>query len=394
MDVKQWLFGVSLVFYLVGCGPTESRTRFEFHESSAQCQSQVVKNQYLVQKYTGEISVERSLEGLTGVLQAEPNYRITIDNNVLPSAVTENGLWGIENVEAESLWNQNIFGSDVLVAVIDSGVELNHDQIRSRIAVNDKEFKGALGIDDDGNGKIDDAYGWNFASNQADVNDLMGHGTHVAGIILAEHTDDEFFPKGLAPRAKLIPISFIDRSGGGYISDAIFSLDYAKSRGAKVVNASWGGAACSVFLREKIQALASAGILFVSAAGNDGVNVDKFLQFPASFNLENQITVGSIDSNNAMSKFSNFGSLNVHLMAPGADILSTYLGSSNSVMSGTSMSTPFVVGAAALLWSARPTASYLQIKQALLSSVTKVQYPVSSRGRLNLPQALSYLMTH
>mgnify|MGYP001592434154 CR=1 FL=1 len=142
MDVIQKITLITALFFLVGCGPTESRNDFEYHDSSAQCQSQVVKNQYLVQKYTGEISVENSLENLTGVIKAEPNYRITLDRDVKTAAVNATDLWGIENVLAENLWNQNIYGADVLVAVVDSGVDLNHDQLRSRIAVNTQESNG------------------------------------------------------------------------------------------------------------------------------------------------------------------------------------------------------------------------------------------------------------
>lgn len=394
MDVRQKFSPILITLFFVGCGPNEPKNAIVFHESSQNCESKVVKNKFLVQKKTGEISVESSLENLKDVRQAEPDYRITLEDSHSSLGEPANGLWGIQNVGAESIWDQGILGSEVLVAVVDSGVDINHDQLRSRIAINSREASGLFGVDDDNNGKIDDVYGWNFALNQDDVQDPIGHGTHVAGIILAEHTDDTSQPKGLAPQARLIPISFIDRSGGGYISDAINSLDYAKSRGAKVVNASWGGAECSVLLKEKIQSLGEAGILFVAASGNDGQNVDNFAQFPASFNLVNQITVGSIDFDNSLSNFSNFGSLSVHILAPGAGILSTYPGSSSSSMSGTSMATPFVVGAAALLWSALPNANYLQIKQALLSSVTRSQYPVSSRGRLDLPKALTYLTTH
>ncbi len=398
MDVRYLLLLISSLT-LAACGNV-GRFSQSFHESSPQCAEAAVPTRYVVHEKFGGIKIEivsrEELEQkysdpdlLENIEAIEPDYKISVQEEK-EAASSGDGNWGIDAVNVGGPWSAGFYGQNVMVAVIDSGMDIYHPQLRGRVVANSAEMTGRPGVDDDNNGYVDDITSWNFGANSADVADELGHGTHVAGIIAAEHTGNIADPRGVAPGANLLPISFIDGSGSGYISNAIRALDYARARGAKIINASWGGGSCSTILQQKIEALKAAGIIFVAAAGNAGNNIDLILEYPASLNLENQITVGSVGALNELSDFSNFGSATVHLLAPGANILSTFPGGYRH-MTGTSMATPFVAGAAALLKGAFPQASYSQIKTAILNSVVAGNYPVQTRGRLNIGAAFSYL---
>ena len=279
--------------------------------------------------------------------------------------------------------------SGVIVAVIDSGVEVTHPQLRNQIAINTAEI--ANGVDDDNNGYIDDIYGYDFAVHSADVGDTSGHGTHVAGIILAEHNVGP--AKGIAPEAKLLALDFMDGEGG-QVSDAIEAIHYAVARGAKVINASWGGGLCSESLRTTIAALRAKGVLFVAAAGNSGNDLDWVKEYPAAFASDAQITVGASTSLDARAEFSNYSWSLTNVFAPGSLIMSTYKGGATTTLSGTSMAAPFVSGSAAVLWGHRPSATLAQIREAIFASVDldpnepRGSLPSTTGGRLNLRKAI------
>lgn len=304
--------------------------------------------------------------------------------------------WGIRDINAPSAWTKNYRGQDVRVAVIDSGVDIYHPQLSSQIEFNIGESgdKQNNGIDDDSNGYIDDYAGYNFDNNSADVADEIVHGTHVAGIIAAAHQDSEHktgYTQGVAPLAKIIPVKFLGKDGG-LLSSALRGIDYAIERGAKVINASWGGTGCSQSLRQKVSEAIAQNVIFVAAAGNNGLNLEHSPEYPAAFNLPLQITVGAIRSSLNMDSYSNYSSSLVHLFAPGTMIVSTVPGNSYAGLSGTSMATPFVAGAAALLIGAKPNASLSQIRSALFSSVEiDSNYSNSTRGRLDLNQVFNAL---
>jgi subtilisin family serine protease len=230
------------------------------------------------------------------------------------------------------------------------------------------------------------------------VIDYAEHGSHVSGIIAAEHSDTvahgDTYVEGMAPRAKILPLAFLGPDGSGNISDAVIAIDYAVSRGVQVINASWGGSVCSQALRDRIQQLENKNILFVAAAGNDRLNIDVVQEYPGSFPFASQITVGSTDSYDEMSSFSNYGDIAVDLFAPGSLVTSTIPGNQMAAFSGTSMATPFVTGAVALLKGAMPSASIAEIRQALFSSTyrpTNTLYRNASEGRLDLTNALQTL---
>ncbi|RYZ76013.1 MAG: alkaline serine protease, partial [Proteobacteria bacterium] len=218
------------------------------------------------------------------------------------------------------------------------------------------------------------------------VNDGSGHGTHVSGVIAADSSAGTI--RGLAQGAKILPLDFMTNDGSGNISDAIRAMYYAASQGAKVINASWGGAPCSSTLQKAITDIGAQGVLFVAAAGNSGVDIEAEPEYPAAFGLPTQITVGASTSNDRMAIFSNYSYSLVNIMAPGVGIWSTYPGNSTQSMNGTSMASPFVAGAAAVLFGARPNATPQQVKSALLASVDAGPFQVETRGRLNLRKAL------
>jgi subtilisin family serine protease len=304
--------------------------------------------------------------------------------------------WGINTINAPHAWQNGLRGQNTLVAVIDSGVDTRHSQLRNQIAYNPGE-SGTLannGIDDDGNGFIDDYEGYNFYDDNGNVTDRLGHGTHVAGIIAAQHDDNLHmtgYVQGIAPQAKILPVKFLGEDGGT-MSGALRSIDYAISRGAKIINASWGGTGCSLSLRQKVSEVANRNILFVAAAGNNGVNLERYPEYPAAFNLPTQITVGAIGETLFMANYSNYSTEYVHIFAPGSQVVSTIPGQAYAAYSGTSMATPFVAGAAAVLLSARPDLSPADLRRLLFTTVQQDNtYSNLTRGRLNLGSAVNAL---
>lgn len=404
--------GSAILILLLAAGCAEKTAHSVFpdseNENLATCAGAVIPDQYIVEWADGSITVEKG-ETKEAFIQnfVEPHLknieRVSHDRKMdlsfdqanqqdARASAVSNDFWGQEMIEADKVWAQGITGEGVIVSVVDTGAQVEHMQLSSRIAINDKEIP-SNGVDDDQNGYIDDVNGYDFATNSALMVDEIGHGTHVSGIILGDHSAG--YMRGVAPGAKLIPAKFISDQQGGSFGAAIMAIKYSAQRGARIINASWGGRSCDAALRSAIADLAQQDILFVVAAGNSGLNLESNPEYPAAYNLPNQITVGSSDYKDLTSAFSNVSLNLVHLLAPGSDILSLFPSPSLSKLAsqnGTSMAAPFVSGGAALLWSARPNASLAQVKAALYSSVdTSTNFPVATRGRLNVHKALEKL---
>jgi subtilisin family serine protease len=322
----------------------------------------------------------------------EPNY--LYQTCITPNDPSFSQLWGMQNtgqtggtpgadIRATSAWSQFTGTSNVIVAIIDTGMDYNHVDLAGNAFVNPGEIANN-GVDDDGNGFIDDVRGWDFVNNDRDPIDDNGHGTHCAGTIGAVGNNG-IGVVGVNWDVTLMPIKFLDAGGSGSTDAAISSIDYAVLMGARIISASWGGGGFSQALQDAIDAARQAGVLFVAAAGNSAVNTDISPHYPSSYPLDNIIAVAASDHNDQKAGFSNYGALTVDLAAPGVDILSTVPGG-YGLLSGTSMATPHVAGALALILGKIPGMTAPNAKALLLSRVDPrpgLAGLVVTGGRLN-----------
>lgn len=409
MDVRRYALLVATALAMAACNQEPKFSTDQFIPASDQsgkpCTNQVVPQKFVVQWNDGHFSVEeaesqeRFIEEKLRphslqIRRAEPAYKLHVLQSAPPTSSPPDATWGTEIVKASAAWNKNVKGAGVIVAVVDTGADINHPQLAGQIYTNQAEAHGKTGVDDDNNGFVDDVHGWNFANNAPLTGDNDVHGTHVSGIIAADPTKGSV--QGMAPQASILPVAFLDSTGSGTTPNAILGIQYAMQMGARVVNASWGGGDCSILLEDAIRQLGDHNAMFVAAAGNDSLNIDQNPAYPASYaadNLLNMITVAASDWMDMQAGFSNDGNTSVHLAAPGMDITSTIPVSDGgtAVMSGTSMATPFVSGAVALLMSDRPKATVEQVRQAIFSSVDAGPFMVYTRGRLDVQGALQAL---
>ncbi|MEN6386955.1 MAG: S8 family peptidase, partial [Phycisphaerales bacterium] len=326
------------------------------------------------------------------VLYAQPNYEVhalaTIPNDTLFSQ-----LWGMDNasdydIDAPEAWDITTGSRDIVVAVIDTGIDYTHPDLAGNMWVNEAEKNGITGSDDDGNGYIDDIYGYDFVNNDGDPRDDHYHGTHCAGTIGAIGNNGQGVA-GVCWNVKIMALKFLNSAGGGYTDDAILAVQYSILMGAKISSNSWGGGGYSQGLKDAIDAAGAAGMLFVAAAGNDGSNNDNSPHYPSNYTSESLISVMATDSSDSKSSFSNYGLTSVDIGAPGSSIMSCQPGNGYQYLSGTSMATPHVSGACALIWSMNPSLTNMEVKEILLSTVDpKLAGKCVSGGRLNVHNAI------
>ena len=265
------------------------------------------------------------------VEHAEPNYIVYANVNT-PNDADLGQLWGLHNtgqnvngtsgtidadIDAPEAWDVTTGSSAVVVAVIDSGVDINHPDLAANIWVNPGETPGN-GIDDDANGYVDDVNGWDFYIDDNDPRDANGHGTHVAGTIAAVGNNGTG-GTGVSWSAKIMALRFLDAWGSGTTANAIAAIEYATAMGADIINNSWGGGGFNTSLKTAIEA---SGAVVVCAAGNSGINNDGTPHYPSSFNSANIIAVAASDQNDALASFSNYGANSVDVAAPGTNIYS------------------------------------------------------------------------
>jgi len=339
-----------------------------------------------------------TLKDNPNVAYAEPDYLFTI--NATPNDPRFDQQYALHNtgrnnngtadadIDAPEAWDIHT-GSEVVVAVIDSGVDYNHPDLRENMWINPGEIANNS-VDDDGNGYIDDIRGWDFVNNNNNPMDTNDHGTHVAGIIAASGNNGSGVV-GVNWTARIMALKFIDANGTGSSSGAIRAIEYAAANGARISNNSWGGSAFSQALFDAISAANSRGHVFVTAAGNETANNDNQGSYPANYELPNIISVAATDKNDRLAGFSNFGASSVHIAAPGTAILSTVRNNAYSVKSGTSMAAPFVTGVGALILSQNPNLLVSDIRNAILTGadpITSLRGRVAN-GRLNAFNALS-----
>ncbi|WP_341525004.1 S8 family peptidase [Nostoc sp. UHCC 0302] len=269
--------------------------------------------------------------------------------------------WGADLVNAPEAWANGYTGKGVVVAVVDTGVDYTHEDLKNNIWTNSKEIAGN-GIDDDGNGYVDDQYGWNFANNNNSTLDKEGHGTHVAGTIAGENND--YGVTGIAYDAKIMPVKVLDDSGSGTSSSVAKGIRYAADNGANVINLSLGSRYSNSTLESAIKYASSKGAIVVMAAGNNGGSSP---EYPAKYANQSGIAVGAVDKNNQIADFSNRSGTDkiTYVTAPGVDVYSTVPDNQYATLSGTSMATPHVAGVVALMLSANPTLTDAQVRQII-----------------------------
>jgi subtilisin family serine protease len=369
---------------------------------------------YLVELEEGT-SVEEAVRRAKAdprVEYAEPNYLYSA-SQAMPNDTYFNRMWGLYNsgsggagvegadIGALRAWPITTGSDDVVVAVIDSGIDLSHQDLARNAWVNPNEIASNR-LDDDNNGLVDDINGWNFAgdNNQVFTDPQFDfHGTHVAGSIGAVGNNGRGIA-GVAWDVKLMSLKFLDKKEGkGSTSDAVLGIYYAidqKARGqnVRVINASWGGPGASFALLEAIEAAGRAGILFVCAAGNDGTDIDSAPDYPAvwSRNIPTLISVASFDHLDNLSSFSNIGHSTVTVAAPGDRIISTVPGNAYGFASGTSMAAPHVSGIAVLLFASEPSLTPAEAKRRIADTsepVPALASTVKSAGRANAYNALT-----
>jgi subtilisin family serine protease len=347
--------------------------------------------------------------GNSNIEYIEPNYIVhsVSDEDETPSDSYFSSQWGLSNSGKNSgtiltrgvphvdinilkAWTQTMGAPSIKIAVIDTGVDYKHPDLKDQIDINEKEFNGTIGVDDDGNGFVDDIYGYNFYDKNGDPRDDNGHGTHCAGVIGAAHNGLGI--AGVMKEVKIIPVKFLNAKGAGDNLSAVSAIDYAMKRGANIMSNSWGGSQKSQAIEDAIAATEKAGITFIAAAGNSTRDNDSVAFYPASYKSSNIISVGSFAANGKLSKFSNYGINSVHVTAPGSYILSTFMNGKYKVLSGTSMAAPHVAGVVGLLLSKEPNLKPSEIRERLIKTSVKTDYLKNasvSGGRIDAYKVLT-----
>lgn len=350
-------------------------------------------DKYDVKLYTIEASSDQTVLDVISKLKedpnvayAEPDYVIQATDTI-PNDTYYSNLYAPGKISAPKAWDTHTGTKNVVVGVIDTGIQYTHPDLADNIWVNPGEIAGN-GKDDDNNGYIDDIYGWNFVSNNNRPLDDNGHGTHVAGTIGAVGNNGVGVT-GVTWNTQLAALKFLDSGGSGYTSNAILAINYAADKGFAILNNSWGGGSYSQSLKNAIDAYKG---VFVAAAGNEGRNNDSYASYPASYTSNNIIAVAATTSTDALASYSNYGKTSVDLGAPGSSIYSTYINSRYTSLSGTSMATPQVSGALALIKSYRPSLTTAQLRSLILNnvdSVSSLSNKTVTGGRLNVAKALA-----
>jgi subtilisin family serine protease/fibronectin type 3 domain-containing protein len=340
------------------------------------------------------------------VLYAEPDYLLQVTD--VPNDPRFGELWGLHNlgqtggtpdadINAVEAWQVTTGSGGTIVAVIDTGVDYTHQELAANMWTNSAELNGQPGVDDDGNGFVDDIFGYDFVNGDGNPMDDHSHGTHVAGTIGAVGNNG-LGVTGINWNVQIMAVKAFDANGSGSMSDAIEAIDYAVAQGALISNNSWGGnEPFSQAMYDSIAAARDQGHIFVAGAGNGyfgifPLNNDVNPFYPASYDLDNIIAVAATDHNDQMAGFSNYGATSVDLAAPGVDILSTAPGNAYALGSGTSMATPHVTGVVALVRDLHPNWTYDQVIERVLETVETVdalQGKMVTGGRLNAAEAVA-----
>jgi len=338
-------------------------------------------------------ALRKRLRRTDGVAYAEPDFFQFTSAEKLPNDPFYTFDYALvdspedHDIDAPSAWGSRT--SCAKVAILDTGIDTDHPDLGPNVyKSSDKPNNGK---DDDKNGYVDDTYGFNAINGKGSGEDDNGHGTHVSGIV-AGRGNNANGSSGVCWSAQLVAVKFMNSKGKGSTSAAIDGIDYAVTTGAKIVNCSFGSSSKSSALHDAVDYAQDHNVLLVVAAGNDSENIDKTPTYPASFSDSNILAVAASTSDDTLASFSNFGSENVDVAAPGDSIFSTYLGGGYKVLSGTSMAAPYTAGTAALLRKQESSATYGDLRYAIRHKVDKPPAfagKVAYDGRLNVQKALA-----
>lgn len=328
------------------------------------------------------------------------------EKDVLLSDPAMKFKWGmngssIADIQTSKAWNISRGSKNIIVAVIDTGIDVNHPDIRNNLWKNPGETgldangknKATNGIDDDKNGYVDDVHGWNFVHNDHNLEDNHGHGTHIAGIVGAEGGNGIGI-SGVAPKVSVMVLKYYDPKAkrNDNLGNTIKSIRYANKMGAQIINYSGGGLEFSRDEYNAVKESRDKGILFVAAAGNERSNSDIHRYYPADYNLDNIISVTAINQKAKVLASSNYGTESVHIAAPGEDIFSLLPGSRYGKMTGTSQATAFVSGVATLVFSNNEGYDYKQVRKQILATTDEIpglREKTKTSGKLNSYAALA-----
>ncbi|MFN8607434.1 MAG: S8 family peptidase [Vulcanimicrobiota bacterium] len=330
-----------------------------------------------------------TLEQDSRVAYAAPNDIYELDTLAGATRPDDMGrkLWALEQIHAPEAWSTS-HGSrnGPIVAVLDTGIDCNHPDLKANLWTNTREIPGN-GIDDDGNGVVDDVHGIFPKENNGNIQDKNGHGTHTAGTIGAVGNNGSGIT-GINWEAQIMAIRIFDDKGRTDVAQIARGLEYAAQNGARITSSSWGGTESNRALQDAFQSCPS---LHIAACGNSHLDTDIVAHYPSAFEIPNMIAVAASDQRDRLASFSNYGASSVDLAAPGVDIYSTFPKGKYKSEDGTSMACPHVSGVAALVATAFPQASNEEIRQRILDGVDKVPAlsgVVASGGRLNAAKAL------
>ncbi len=396
--IRSWrialIFGLGLLAPLVSAGAQDARyiVRFKARDTAPSSRESLQKAATAVADraiqsvdelpYDNALVLRLRLEDALQLARRPDVESLELDHKVWafretndPLLSDQYSLRGQFSGKVVEAWDITTGSRNVIVAVIDTGADLKHPDLKSNIWTNSREIKGN-GKDDDSNGYVDDLHGYDFVNRDGNPQDDNGHGTHVTGIVAAVGNNGAGVA-GVAWDSRVIPIKALDATGNGYVSSIIRSIDYVtdlKKKGVPVtvINLSLGGGGYSEALYRAVERARNHDILIVAAAGNEGANNDIAPMYPANFAIDSVVSVAAINAQGNRATFSNFGAGSVHLAAPGSAILSTALlrtGMEYRTLSGTSMASPYVAGVLALAAAANTQLSMVQVRSALFSAV-------------------------